>query len=148
MSQEKKARCRTYHWRSRRDWSGDFSRDDDGEKRLRRVQTFLIGSAPIIVRAMKIMGCDFPINKISHPQEARFNWGTLDVLETGEYDCESIEWGKVQKLAGQMSLDYVLKSIELGKAGLIDVVSTAPIHKEAIKLAGCKLPGHTGDLSG
>ncbi|MCP6156745.1 4-hydroxythreonine-4-phosphate dehydrogenase PdxA, partial [Klebsiella pneumoniae] len=27
--------------------------------------------------------------------------------------------------------------------GLIDVVSTAPIHKEAIKLAGCKLPGHT-----
>lgn len=42
-----------------------------------------------------------------------------------------------------MSLDYVMKSIELGKAGLIDVVSTAPIHKEAIKLAGCKLPGHT-----
>lgn len=28
---------------------------------------FLIGSAPIIARAMKIMGCDFPINKISHP---------------------------------------------------------------------------------
>nr|VXZ86103.1 4-hydroxythreonine-4-phosphate dehydrogenase [Klebsiella pneumoniae] len=45
----------------------------------------------------------------------------------------------MQKLAGQMSLDYVMKSIELGKAGLIDVVSTAPIHKEAIKLAGCKL---------
>ena len=67
----------------------------------------------------------------------------LDVLETGDYDCDSIEWGKVQKLAGQMSLDYVMKSIELGKAGLIDVVSTAPIHKEAIKLAGCKLPGHT-----
>ncbi len=42
-----------------------------------------------------------------------------------------------------MSLDYVMKSIELGMAGLIDVVSTAPIHKEAIKLAGCKLPGHT-----
>ena len=64
----------------------------------------------------------------------------MDVLETGDYDCDSIEWGKVQKLAGQMSLDYVMKSIELGKAGLIDVVSTAPIHKEAIKLAGCMLP--------
>ncbi|KMI36366.1 4-hydroxythreonine-4-phosphate dehydrogenase PdxA [Klebsiella pneumoniae] len=104
---------------------------------------FLIGSVPIISRAMKIMGCDFAIHKIAHPQEARFSWGTLDVLETGDYDCDSIEWGKVQKLAGQMSLDYVMKSIELGKAGLIDVVSTAPIHKEAIKLAGCKLPGHT-----
>ena len=81
---------------------------------------FLIGSVPIISRAMKIMGCDFAIHKIAHPQEARFSWGTLDVLETGDYDCDSIEWGKVQKLAGQMSLDYVMKSIELGKAGLIE----------------------------
>ena len=42
---------------------------------------FLIGSVPIISRAMKIMGCDFAIHKIAHPQEARFSWGTLDVLE-------------------------------------------------------------------
>lgn len=104
---------------------------------------FLIGSVPIIRRAMAIQRCDFAINVIQHPSEAKFTWGTLDVLETGDYDCNSIEWGKVQLLAGQMSLDYVMKSIELGMAGLIDVVSTAPIHKEAIKLAGCKLPGHT-----
>ncbi|MTH46525.1 4-hydroxythreonine-4-phosphate dehydrogenase PdxA [Intestinirhabdus alba] len=104
---------------------------------------FLIGSVPIVERAMKIQNCHFPIHRISHPQQAKFTWGTLDVMETGEYDCDSIEWGKVQKLAGRMSLDYVLKSIELGKAGLTDVVATAPIHKEAIKLAGCKLPGHT-----
>lgn len=104
---------------------------------------FLIGSVPIVSKAMRVMGCDFAINKITHPCEARYAWGTLDILETGEYDCDSIEWGRVQKLAGQMSLDYVMKSIELGMAGLIDVVSTAPIHKEAIKLAGCQLPGHT-----
>lgn len=106
-------------------------------------QPFLIGSIPIVARAMKIMGCDFALNKITHPEEALYRWGTIDVMETGDYDCDSIEWGKVQQLAGKMSLDYVMKSIELGKAGLIDVVSTAPIHKEAIKLAGCKLPGHT-----
>ncbi|MGV8611143.1 4-hydroxythreonine-4-phosphate dehydrogenase PdxA, partial [Pseudomonas aeruginosa] len=85
---------------------------------------FLIGSVAIVERAMKIMGCDFAINRITHPEQARFRWGTLDIMETGEYDCDSIEWGKVQKLAGEMSLDYVMKSIELGMAGLIDVVST------------------------
>lgn len=104
---------------------------------------FLIGSAPIIRRAMAIKNCDFAINAIRQPSEARFAWGTLDVLETGDYDCASIEWGKVQRLAGRMSLDYVIKSIELGLQGKVDVVATAPIHKEAIKLAGCKLPGHT-----
>lgn len=104
---------------------------------------FLIGSVPIIERALKIHHCDFPIHKISHPREARFRWGTIDVLEPQQYECDSIVWGKVQPLAGKMSLDYVMKSIELGLAGDIDVVATAPIHKEAIKLAGCKLPGHT-----
>ena len=104
---------------------------------------FLIGSVPIVRRAMAIKNCDFSLNVITSPAEAKFTWGTLDVLETGDYDCDSIEWGKVQQLAGKMSLDYVMKSIELGMAGDIDVVSTAPIHKEAIKLAGCKLPGHT-----
>ncbi|QIQ21524.1 4-hydroxythreonine-4-phosphate dehydrogenase PdxA [Zophobihabitans entericus] len=104
---------------------------------------FLIGSIPIIKRAMAIKNCDFKINKISKPSEGEYKFGTIDVLETGDYDYDSIEWGKVQKLAGQMSLDYVRKSIELGLNKEIDVVSTAPIHKEAIKLAGCKLAGHT-----
>lgn len=104
---------------------------------------FLIGSVAIIKRAMDIKNCDFKINKISKPSEGEFKFGTIDVLEPKQYDCDSIEWGKVQKLAGIMSYDYVLKSIELGLNKEIDVVSTAPIHKEAIKLAGCQQAGHT-----
>ena len=64
-------------------------------------------------------------------------------METGDYDTDSIEWGKVQKLAGQMAVDWIMKSIELGMSKKIDAVSTAPIHKEAIKLVGVKEPGHT-----
>ena len=56
-------------------------------------QPFLIGSIPIVARAMKIMGCDFALNKITHPEEALYRWGTIDVMETGDYDCDSIEWG-------------------------------------------------------
>lgn len=111
---------------------------------------FLIGSIDIIKRAMKIKNCDFEINKINHPSEGKYQYGIIDVLETGEYDCETIEYGKVQKLAGQMAYDYVVKSIELGMNKDIDVVATAPIHKEAIKLAGCPQAGHTeiyGDLT-
>ena len=42
-----------------------------------------------------------------------------------------------------MAVDWIMKSIELGEAGKIDAVSTAPIHKGAIKLIGVKEPGHT-----
>ena len=66
-----------------------------------------------------------------------------DVIETGDYDTDSIKWGEVQALAGQMAIDWIMKSIELGMAKKVDAVSTAPIHKGAIKLVGIKEPGHT-----
>jgi 4-hydroxythreonine-4-phosphate dehydrogenase len=113
------------------------------EKVYEESKPFLIGSVDIVKRAMEVRNCDFEINKINKPSEGKFQYGTIDVLETGEYDCASIEWGKVQKLAGQMAYDYVMKSIELGLNKEVDVVATAPIHKEAIKLVGVKQPGHT-----
>ena len=69
------------------------------------------------------------------------------LLETGDYDTDSIEWGKEQKLAGQMAIDWVMKSIELGMAKKVDAVSTSPIHKGAIKLVGSKRTWTYRDLS-
>lgn len=104
---------------------------------------FVIGSIPIIHRVMNIMNIDLKVNEIKDPKDGKYEFGTIDVLETGDYDWDSIEWGQVQKLAGQMSIDYIMKSIELGKNGQVDAVSTAPINKRAIKLVGVKQPGHT-----
>lgn len=104
---------------------------------------FVIGSIAIMERAAKVLGKELKYNKIDDPNQAKYEYGTIDIMETGEYDTDSIEWGKVQKLAGQMAIDWIMKSIGLGMAKKIDAVSTAPIHKEAIKLVGVKEPGHT-----
>ncbi len=104
---------------------------------------FVIGDAVILERAAKVLGKDIKIHKISDPDEALYEYGTIDILETGEYDTDSIKWGEVQALAGQMSYDWIMKSIELGLAGKVDAVSTSPINKQAIKLVGVKEPGHT-----
>lgn len=104
---------------------------------------FVIGSVAIMERAAKILGKELRYNRIQDPEEAKFEYGTVDIIETGEYDTDSIQWGKVQALAGQMAIDWIMKSIELGMAKKIDAVSTAPIHKGAIKLVGIQEPGHT-----
>ena len=104
---------------------------------------FVIGSIAIMDRAAKVLGRELKYNKIEDPKQAKYEYGTIDIMETGDYDTDSIEWGKVQKLAGQMAVDWIMKSIELGMNKKIDAVSTAPIHKEAIKLVGVKEPGHT-----
>lgn len=104
---------------------------------------FVIGSIAILEKAAKVLSKELKYNKITDRSEAKYELGILDVLETGDYDTDSIQWGKVQALAGQMSVDWIMKSIELGLAGKIDAVSTSPIHKGAIKLVGVKEPGHT-----
>lgn len=88
---------------------------------------FVIGSEAILEKAAKVLNQDVKFNKISDPAEAKFEKGVIDVMETGDYDTDSIEWGKVQKLAGQMAVDFIMKSIELGMAGKVDAVSTTQI---------------------
>ena len=76
---------------------------------------FVIGSKAIMERAAKVLGKELKYNLISDPSEAKYEFGTVDILETGDYDTDSIEWGKEQALADQMAIDWIMKSIELEK---------------------------------
>lgn len=104
---------------------------------------FIIGSVGVLKKASKNLNKKFEINLVKEVSDCKFKIGTIDIMETKDYDISSLEWGKVQKDAGQMSIDWIQKSIDLGINGDIDGVSTTPINKEAIKLAGIKEPGHT-----
>lgn len=104
---------------------------------------FVIGSVAIMDKAAGILGKKLKYHKITDPSEARYEKGTVDIFETGDYDTDSIVWGEEQALAGQMSVDWIMKSIELGMTGKVDAVSTSPIHKGAIKKVGIQEPGHT-----
>ena len=104
---------------------------------------FVIGSKAVMERAAKLLGKELKYNPIKEPEEAKYEFGTVDIMETGDYDTDSLVWGEVQKEAGQMAIDWIMKSIQLGMEGRVDAVSTAPIHKRAIKLVGVKEPGHT-----
>lgn len=57
---------------------------------------FVIGSKAIMERAAKVLGKELKYNLISDPSEAKYEFGTVDILETGDYDTDSIEWGKEQ----------------------------------------------------
>ena len=103
----------------------------------------IIGSADILRRAAQALGKQVSLHPIREAGQAEFRLGVPDVLETGDYDAAAIEWGKVDKLAGEMCLAWIYKSIALGLNGEVDAVVTAPINKSAIKLAGEKEAGHT-----
>ena len=103
----------------------------------------LLGSAFIAGKAAALIGSDVKINVINHPQDAVSSTGAVNIIEAGAYDEDSLRAGEVQALAGRMAADFIEKSIELGINGSVSAVATAPINKQAIKLAGISEPGHT-----
>ncbi|MCD8084307.1 MAG: 4-hydroxythreonine-4-phosphate dehydrogenase PdxA [Clostridiales bacterium] len=104
---------------------------------------FVIGSTAVLQRAAKAIGEEIKTASISTPSAADYEFGIINVVETGVYDIEGLEWGKEQKLAGQIAIDAVNKSIAMGMGKEIDAVTTAPINKVAIKMIGVKQAGHT-----
>lgn len=102
----------------------------------------VVGEARMMRDAVAFSGLSLRVNAVSGPEEGRYDFGTLDVL-----DLKNIEPGfahkKVSVECGRASYEYVAKVIELALAGRVDATVTGPINKEAINLAGFHYSGHT-----
>ncbi|MGC3995631.1 MAG: 4-hydroxythreonine-4-phosphate dehydrogenase PdxA [Propionicimonas sp.] len=104
---------------------------------------FVIGAREHLEQAAQLKGVTIQVNEISEPEEAKFEFGTIDLLDTGAAPGAQIVYGEVQADAALRAYSYLEKSIELGLAGRVDAVSTAPINKAALKAAGVPFIGHT-----
>lgn len=65
------------------------------------------------------------------------------VLNTGNFDVNKMHKRAPAPEAGRASVESIFKGIELALAGEIDALVTAPISKEAVRMAGYPYPGHT-----
>jgi 4-hydroxythreonine-4-phosphate dehydrogenase len=67
----------------------------------------------------------------------------LNVLDLDNVSNQGAVTHKPLPENGKASVEYILKGLDLAIAGEIDALVTAPISKEAIKLAGFDFAGHT-----
>jgi 4-hydroxythreonine-4-phosphate dehydrogenase len=55
--------------------------------------------------------------------------------------------GRVDDRAGRAAYDFLRKAIDLALSGRVDAITTLPLNKEALRLAGVEHPGHTEILA-
>jgi 4-hydroxythreonine-4-phosphate dehydrogenase len=72
--------------------------------------------------------------------------GTIAVIQP-EPALGNVDPGKLSAETGRAAVGFIKMAVELGKQGRIDGIVTAPINKEAIRLAGFQYPGHTEMLA-
>ena len=65
------------------------------------------------------------------------------IVDCATIDAASIKPGTISAACGRAGYIYIEQAIRAALAGTIQGVVTAPIHKEALNLAGVKFPGHT-----
>lgn len=65
----------------------------------------------------------------------------LEIIETGS--SEGFTKGSPSKSGGDSAQKAIVKATELAMGGEVDAIVTAPISKEAMKMAGHNWPGHT-----
>jgi len=113
------------------------------EEIYRKSKPVVIGSSCVIDDALKFIPSNLKLNVIKNTEEIKGEFGIIDLIDLDNIKLDEFDYGKVSAKAGQASLDYIYKAIDLAMEGLVNALVTGPIHKEAIKAAGSPFAGHT-----
>lgn len=103
----------------------------------------IVGDAKAMEQAVDIAKVKLKVNAITEVSQAKFQDGTMDVIDLKNVDGEHLQHGKVSAMAGNAAFQAIRKVIELAMDKQIDATVTGPIHKEALNLAGHHFSGHT-----
>lgn len=105
----------------------------------------VIGDASVLADAADRFAPNLTVHRIDSPTEADADPEVLPVVDLDNVSTH--QYGELSKANGEASLEYIQRAIELAQAEEIDGITTAPINKQATRMAGSKYAGHTGMLA-
>lgn len=104
----------------------------------------VVGDACMLKRAADILqSSGITIHPIESVKEAKFEFGTIDIIDMNLVKPDELKMGEVSAMAGEAAFQYVVKVIEMAKSGEVDATVTNAFSKEAVNLAGHYYSGHT-----
>jgi 4-phospho-D-threonate 3-dehydrogenase / 4-phospho-D-erythronate 3-dehydrogenase len=109
--------------------------------RQERRDFVIVGNSKALERACRTTGVDLRFGPSASED------GSTITVEEVALDDSLPEIGKISPVAGDASVRYISRAVELAMSGDADVIVTAPINKEAMNLAGHHFDGHTGLLA-
>jgi 4-hydroxythreonine-4-phosphate dehydrogenase len=111
-----------------------------------RVPAIVVGDAGVLSRTVAALGLPLAVQRIASPAERPARGAAVGVLAATEL-ASDLALGVVDARAGAAAYRYVERAVSLALAGEVSAVTTAPLHKEALRAAGVNHPGHTEILA-
>ncbi len=107
----------------------------------------VVGDPLWVRRGLEVVRSPARFRVVSSPGEVEPEVGLVPVLHASAEDLSGVAVGKVNARAGQAAYDFLIRAIDLTRAGEADGIVTAPLHKEGLRAAGLPYPGHTEILA-
>ena len=110
----------------------------------------VLGDEGLISRAIQLLALPLTVKLIDSPEDFQFAPSTINVISLSRLP-EDLSFGQLAERAGKAAFDYIRAGIDLALQKRIRAIVTAPINKEAMRLADIHYPGHTeilADFSG
>ena len=106
-------------------------------------QPIVFGDRVVLEKAAEECGLPLNASVVSRLEEAE----GPSILDFGEIDKGEYQIGSINASTGRAGYRYVTEAIDAALAGKVDAVTTGPLNKEALHLAGVPFPGHTEILA-
>jgi 4-hydroxythreonine-4-phosphate dehydrogenase len=106
----------------------------------------VIGDANYLNATAKQFTPTLSLRAISSIDQAEYNSNSLLVLDLNNVKPYPFP-PKASATGGQAAVEYIRKAVDLAMDHHVEAITTAPINKESIHLAGFPYPGHTEMLA-
>ncbi|MGP0565334.1 MULTISPECIES: 4-hydroxythreonine-4-phosphate dehydrogenase PdxA [unclassified Nitrospina] len=106
----------------------------------------VIGDAACVERHLQQYNPAVNVHKVASPKDAQFEANQLDVLDCAHVP-DDLPMAQPSAASGRAAVEAIRKAVDLALAHEVHALTTAPINKEAIHLAGHPYPGHTEMLA-
>jgi 4-hydroxythreonine-4-phosphate dehydrogenase len=113
----------------------------------REIYTFckpvVIGDSRLLRRKIRDLKGDVTLRALDNPRAVAGDSSVIEVIDLHNVDLDQLRIGRASREAGKASLEYIKVAVHHALNGNLDAITTAPINKEAIHLAGSTHIGHT-----
>ncbi|KJR43664.1 4-hydroxythreonine-4-phosphate dehydrogenase [Candidatus Magnetoovum chiemensis] len=114
-------------------------------KELGEAKIVFLGDKSILIETLSLLNCKAQINAIEEPKDAQFQEGVINLINVT--DTPSFEKCKPTAQGGAACARYIERAVDIIQKGRAYALITAPISKEALKMAKIDYPGHTEMLA-
>lgn len=111
------------------------------------VDPIVVGHPEILQRAFELLNATVKIREADSLTDIASEPGVISCWNPGAENVVNIPQGKNDPRSGRAAYDYLIGAIHGALTGEIDGITTAPLSKAALHLAGLNYPGHTEILA-